>query len=153
MLNIPLQLSRIAIYFSVRKPTKAEWEDDSITKIELTADDTVWDPTSSEFSDQEAVTMNYRGEVIKREATERVNFFINSVGTCFDAADIKDDKHFGLALENEVSVSRVGVLNSTTKPKVDYLIMINNWGIFTEIAKRTLQFTNQSDIRNVLHPY
>ena len=74
MLNIPLQLSRIAIYFPVRKPTKAEWEDDSITKIELTADDTLWDPTSSEFSDQEAVTMNYRGEVIKREATERVNF-------------------------------------------------------------------------------
>ena len=52
-----------------------EWEDDSITKIEFTAEDLVWYPNSSEFSEQEAATMNYRGEAITREDTTR--FFLN----------------------------------------------------------------------------
>ena len=80
-----------------------------ITKIKLTADELVWYPTSSEFADQEAATMKYRGEVINREATARGKFVINSVGTCVDAAYITDDEKFGLALENEVALSRVGV--------------------------------------------
>ena len=57
--------------------------------------------------------MNYRGEFITREAAERGEFIINLVGTCIDAADITDDEHFGLTLENEIAVSRVGVSNST----------------------------------------
>ena len=77
----------------------------------------MWDPTSSEFSKQEATNMNYRGEVITCKATARGDSFINYVGTC-DAAYITVDANFGLALENEVVVSRVGVSNSTAKPKV-----------------------------------
>ena len=38
MLTIPFQFSGVTSYFPVRKPTKAEWEDDSMTKIELTAE-------------------------------------------------------------------------------------------------------------------
>ena len=41
------------------------------TKIELTAEDPVWDTTSSEFDYQEDATMNYRGEAITREAIVR----------------------------------------------------------------------------------
>ena len=67
--------------------------------------------------------MNYRGVVITHEAISRGEFFINLVGTCTDAADITDGADFGLALENEVVVSRVGVLNSTTKPKIYYLTL------------------------------
>ena len=58
------------------------------------------------------------------------------VGTFADAADIIDDANFGLALENEVAVSRVGVSDSTAKPKVDYLNLSKNWGISPEIAKK-----------------
>ena len=47
MINIPLQLSVVTSYFPVRKPTKAELDDDSITKNELTAEDLVWDPIGS----------------------------------------------------------------------------------------------------------
>ena len=63
---------------------------------------------------------------------------INSVGTC-DAADITNDTNYGLALENEVAVSRLGVSNSTAKPKVYYFTLSKNWGISIDIANKTLQ--------------
>ena len=44
--------------------------------------------------------MNYRVEVITREASASRKFVINSVGTCANATDITDDKKIGLALEN-----------------------------------------------------
>ena len=72
----------------------------------MTAKNPVWNPASSKLAEQEATIMNYRGELITREATARGEFVINSVGTC-NAADITDDAQFGLALENEVAVSRV----------------------------------------------
>ena len=55
----------------------------------------MWDSTSSEFADQESTTMNYRGKFILREYTARGKFVINSVCTCVNAADIKDDANFG----------------------------------------------------------
>ena len=108
MLTIPFQFSGVISYFPFQKPAKVEWEDDLITKIELTAEDPVWDSTSSEFADQEDATMNYRGEVVTHGDTARGKFVINSIGTC-DAADITDDANLGLALENKVAVPRVGV--------------------------------------------
>ena len=152
MLTIPFQLSGVTGYFTVKKSKKAEWGDDSIMKIELVDEDPVWNPTSSEFSDKGAANMNYRGEVITREAIARGNFVIDSVGTR-DAADIKDDAHFGLALENEGAVSRVGVSKSTAKPKVDYFNLSKKWGMSPDIENKALQVTNQSGIRTVLHPY
>ena len=52
MHTIPFQLIGFTSYFLVCKPTNADWEDDSITKIELMAKDTVEDPTISESSEQ-----------------------------------------------------------------------------------------------------
>ena len=43
-------------------------------RIKFTDEDSVWDPTSSEFSKQEATNMNYRGEVITCKATARGDF-------------------------------------------------------------------------------
>ena len=71
--------------------------------LEMIAENPVWNPTSSKLAEQEATTMNYRGELITRESTARGKFVINQVGTC-DAADTKDDAQFDLALENEVAV-------------------------------------------------
>ena len=76
-------------------------------------------------------------------------FLIKIFGTC-NNSDITDDANFGLALENEVSVSRVGVSNSTAKSKVDYLTLSKKWGTSPEIAKKKLQFTTYSGIRTVL---
>ena len=67
--------------------------------------------TSSEFSKQEYTNMKYIGEFIICEAIARGIFLNNSIGTCTDVADTTDDANFGLALEIEVAVSRVGVSN------------------------------------------
>ena len=45
-----------------------EWEDDSVTKIKLTAEDPVWYPTSPDLAEQKTATMNYRDESINHEA-------------------------------------------------------------------------------------
>ena len=79
--------------------------------------------------------MNYIGEVITYEAISRVKCVINSVGTC-NVSDITDGTKFGLALENEVTVSRVVVSNSTAKTKVDYLTLSKKWGISPDISKK-----------------
>ena len=81
MLNITFQLSGFTSYSPVRKPTNADWEDDLTTKVELAAEDPVWDLTSPEFSEQECAAINYRGEVVTRETTAGGKFFVNSVGT------------------------------------------------------------------------
>ena len=52
MLNIHFQLRGVTSYFPVVKLTNVKWEDDSIIKIELTAEDQVWGPTSSDFSER-----------------------------------------------------------------------------------------------------
>ena len=95
--------------------------------------------------------MNYRGEVITGEDAARGEIIIDSVGTC-DTADITDDANVGLDLENEIAVSRVGVSNSTAKPKVDYFNLSKKWGISPDIENKKLQVTNQSGIRTVLYP-
>ena len=81
MLTINFQLSGFTSYSPVRKPTNADWEDDLTTKVELAAEDPVWDLTSPEFSEQECAAINYRGEVVTRETTAGGKFFVNSVGT------------------------------------------------------------------------
>ena len=52
MLTRHFQFSGVKSYLTVQKPTKSEWEDDMIPKIEFTAEDLVWDQTSSEFPEK-----------------------------------------------------------------------------------------------------
>ena len=47
MITITFQFSKVTSYFTLQEPTKAEWEDDLIKRIEFTAEDPVWDRTSS----------------------------------------------------------------------------------------------------------
>ena len=64
---------------------------------------------------------------------------INTVVTCSDSEDIVDDETFGLALENEVELSRVGVSNSTAKPRIYYLTLGEKLDISSYTANKTLQ--------------
>ena len=63
-------------------------------------------------------------------------FFIHLVGTCADAAEITYNANYVLSLENEVSVYRVGVSNSTEKPRIHYLTLSKKWGISPNIGKK-----------------
>ena len=59
---IPLQLKGVTSYFPSRKPTKEEYENADL-KFELTYETPEWDPTSDEFREQEAATMDWNGNV------------------------------------------------------------------------------------------
>ena len=52
-LIILLKLSSITSYFDVYSPIIAEYEDEEIPKIHLTAEEPPWDPSTSENSEQE----------------------------------------------------------------------------------------------------
>ena len=64
LIIIPLKLNGGTRYFKVKKPTKEEKEDNSIIKIELTAEAPWWDPSSSDYSQQEQCMFDYRGRFV-----------------------------------------------------------------------------------------
>ena len=98
-LNITIYLNEVTGYLPFRNPSHTEWEHGINIKIELTSEETVRDPEISDFSKQGPVTMNYRGEFISCKTVARGKYLINKVSESVDAADIKSDDNFGLALE------------------------------------------------------
>ena len=52
-LIIPIKLSSVTNYFDVYFPSIAEYEDEDIPNIHLTAEEPPWDPSTSENSEQE----------------------------------------------------------------------------------------------------
>ena len=58
---IPLKLSGVTTYFKVRKPTGEAYEDQNICKIEFMAEAPPWDPSSSDYCQQEQSILDYRG--------------------------------------------------------------------------------------------
>ena len=74
----------------------------------MTAADLDWDPFSTVYEDQENVTLNYKGDLVRPGVPKRVPLMsINSVitSTCAEAVDIMDGDNFAEALEANVSVS------------------------------------------------
>ena len=51
LLVIPLQLSSVTSYFDVYSTCIAEYENEDIAKIHLTAEEPSWDPSTSEYSE------------------------------------------------------------------------------------------------------
>ena len=49
-----LHLSGVTSYFEVFSPSIADYEDEDIPKIHLTVEEPPWDPSTSEYSEQEA---------------------------------------------------------------------------------------------------
>ena len=59
MLIIPLQLSRVTSYFDVYFPSIAEYENENIPEIHLTAKEPPWDSSTSEYSERETRMLDY----------------------------------------------------------------------------------------------
>eukprot|EP00804_Cyclotella_cryptica_P017277 CCRYP_016828-RA/>CCRYP_016828-RA protein AED:0.02 eAED:0.02 QI:0/0/0/1/0/0.5/2/0/461 len=116
-LFIPLSLTGVTSYFQVRKPTIAEWENEAAyPHIDLTAEEPIWDPQSSDFSEMEDRMIDFRGQVMCRTSTARGRMVINSLSVSLQvsAVDVTDDENFGLLLESKACVS-----SSISKHKSD----------------------------------
>lgn len=164
---IPLSLDGVTSYFSVRKPTAEEYEDDELPHYDLTANDPLWDPSSDSFAKQEDGMLDYRGHLLSRATPARGQLVINSVESlAYDAVDVTDDDNFATILDANVNVSiaqvesmrlpeaerNIGRVSSSQKASIDYMDLAERWCISPEKAKQTVQRTTQRGIRTTLHP-
>ena len=62
--TIPLQLEGVVSYFEYTLPTSAEFEDENIPHLELTADGPAWEPYDDDFALQEESHLDFRGHLI-----------------------------------------------------------------------------------------
>ena len=131
---IPLSLKGITSYFPTSKPTGAEAAKFKIVRdyIELTADDPVWDPNSSRFSELESRFVDSYGEFIERNGVNPRHLFVTTT------VEALSDPFRKLALTTS---KRPGAWNSE--------FLANNWGIGQDAAERTLRATTQRGDRHL----
>ena len=61
--TIPLQLEGVVSYFKYTLPTSAEFEDEDIPHLELTAESPALEPYDDDFTLQEESHLNFRGHL------------------------------------------------------------------------------------------
>ena len=60
-LIIPLQSSSVTSYFDVYSPSVAQYENEDIPKILLTAEEPPWDPSTNEYSESKINMSDHQG--------------------------------------------------------------------------------------------
>ena len=131
-LLIPLDIHKVASYFSGRKPTKKEYEE--CTRIELTYPYPEWAPHDPIYAEEESKCKDDEGYVTDFRRVESLN-------TVFDENEF-------ITRINELSISSV----SSEKFKLTPDVLCQNWGIGRVIAERTMNATTQLRVRTVSHP-
>eukprot|EP00970_Alexandrium_tamarense_P011212 scaffold2397_cov104-Alexandrium_tamarense.AAC.2 len=63
-LSIHLELDGVISYFETCKPTQEEYEQSDLTLFELTAPAPDWDPSDPSLREQEALLLDFRGQII-----------------------------------------------------------------------------------------
>jgi hypothetical protein len=115
---IPLQLEGIVGYFEYALPTSAEYEDDDIPHLELTATAPAWDPYDKDFAALEESHLDFRGRFVSAAQCdgphcmaemgtlladavhgEEPHWKLSPVSLQYDAADVTDDDNLGAALD------------------------------------------------------
>lgn len=106
-LIIPLQLQGVSSVFPVRTPSRAEFDDDDIPRIVMTAEAPEWDPQTSDWAKQEASMTDFRGHIHGLDdVVARGRSLINSVSVSHLQINPIDDDHFADALQRQVRVCR-----------------------------------------------
>jgi hypothetical protein len=127
----------------------------------MTAENLDLDPNNPTYSSQEAAMTEYRGVVLPCPDRGQP-FVINALSSMTtDAAEITNDENFGIALEQQVTVS-VAVLDTTTTAPgqihskagrpVDAEILARCWLIPANRATRTVDQTTQQGVHTCLNP-
>ena len=151
-LIIPLGLRGVTAYFPVSKPSVAEYEDESIPKIDMTEQDLPWEPHSSHFMESEAAMTDFRGRVTKIDAPARGrDRVINAIETTHrvDEGSPTSDYQFMSVLKNNVHVSSV---DSRKQGAVNPDDLVKRWKISPRSARQTVKHTTCRMKRTVLHP-
>ena len=146
---LPLALRGVTLLLNVRAPTLDEWNSDAFTWLTLTSETLNWDPTMTQYSDQEAAMTDYPGSVVGCAAVRGhvgilAIHLLSSLTT--DLADVKDDEHFYQVLTSKVMISSVktslnGHIRLRKKAPIDPQTLAAWWMISPDRAKRTVVMT------------
>ena len=100
----------------------------------------MWDPSETNFSEQEDKMTDFRGDVIISKITKRGRRIINYLSTSEDhAVDFTDDNYFHKALNAEVNVVKVGEYkgrHGVTSESLSHKLLV-----YLEVVRRTVQHT------------
>ena len=81
-LIIPLQLSGATSYFDVYSSSIAEYENDYIPKIHLTAEEPPWVASTNEYSERETSMLDHQSQISIPPTVARGPVFVSTVVSC-----------------------------------------------------------------------
>jgi hypothetical protein len=163
-LIIPFDLRGVVSCFTMRKPTKEEF--DTCNRYELTYKSPVYDPIGSLYAEQEAAMIDSRGQLKVAEDKHPLRRHICPVhmAETFSDTTIKlqalslplGDSSILQEMTSHVHISEVNMSSLTSDMRdgggVDVETLANNFGIGIEAAKRTRLVTTQRGVTRMIHP-
>ena len=147
------QFSIVTSYFDVYSPSIADYENEGIPKIHLTAKKELWDPSTSECSERETQMLNHQAQINFLSTSARAPVFVCTVfsySLAYDAADVMDNDNHATALKAQIQISTV-LIGMVIKPSIDPIVLAKRWGITLEKAQIFIQVATQRDIRTMLY--
>jgi hypothetical protein len=144
-LVIPLELDGVTSVFTVRTPSRQEYEASEFV-FEMTAESPDWDPQDSSLAQQEAAMSDLRGHVhdVNSDAIARGRRLISSMSCSHLSVDPTNDETLADELERNVMVCRVKT--SRCWRAIDSEALAEKWMISPELARRTLSRTTRRGI-------
>ena len=97
-------------YFDVHSPSIAEYENENIPKIHLTAEETPWNPSMNEYSERETHMLHHQGQISISATAAREPVHVSTVisySLAYDAIDVMDNDNLATALSAQIQFSRV----------------------------------------------
>ena len=123
-LIIPLPLSSVPSYFDVYSPSIADYENKDIPKIHLTAEESPWDPSTSEYSERETQMLDHVRSLRSEEYpchSSKGTSTVFSYSMAYDATYVLDNNNLATALEAHIQISIV-LIGKVRKPSIDPIV-------------------------------
>ena len=118
LLIIALQLSSVTSYFDVYTPNIAEYEDEDIPKIHLTAEEPPWVQSTNEYSKRETWMQDHQDQNKIPVTVARGPVYVSPVisySLTYDAIDDIDKNNLATTLSAQIQISKV-LIGMVRKP-------------------------------------
>ena len=124
-LIIPLQLGSVTSYFDVHSLNIAEYGNEGIPQIHLTAEEPPWDPSTEEYSKHETCMLDHQGQISIPAIMARGPVFVSAVilySLAYDVTDVMDDDNLATALLAHIQIS-IALIGMVIKPSVGPIVL------------------------------
>ena len=132
-------------YFDVYSLSFAEYDNEDISKIHLTVEETPWDPSTSEYSNRETCMLDHQDQINIPARVTKGPIFVStavSYSLAYIAADVMDNDRLEPVLPAQIQIS-IALIDTVRKLSVEPIVLVKRWGITPEKAQKTMQATPQ----------